>query len=241
MNKKSIGIWNILKILKRRGIWIFFWSVLGGVLLWFISARIITPEYTTSASLYVYSSTDRSAANDAGITSLELTASQQLADTYGVIIQSDTVLGKVIKQMGLSVTEEELRKMIEVSSVNSTEVLSISVTDTDPQRTQEIANTIVEVLPDELVRVVKAGGIEVVDYAKVPDEPVFPNVWMNTIAGILVGMLCSSGVFFMKEYLNTKINSEKDLEECFEGEIPILGTIPMLDGKTQKEKNHGKK
>ena len=235
MNKRDISMWSVLKILGREKIRILFWTILNGFVLWLISVAVIVPEYTASASLYVYSGMNRTAADDEGITSSELNASVQLADTYSVIIQSDTVLDKVIHKMELSMSEEDLRKMIEVSTINNTEVLSVSVTDTNPQRAQEIANTIVEVLPDELIRVVKAGGIEVVDYAKIPEEPVSPNIWMNTLAGILIGFFCSCGVFILREYFNTKITGEEDLQDYFKGEIPILGIIPMIDRELWKE------
>lgn len=234
MNKRDISVWNILKVLSRAKIWILFWTIFGGFALWFVSAAVLTPEYTASASIYVYSSTDRESAND-GITSSELAASVQLADTYGVIIQSDTVLGKAIDKMGIPLSEEDLRKKVEVSQVNNTEVLSVSVTDADPQRAQELVNTIVEVLPDELIRVVKAGGIEVVDYAKLPEKPVSPDVRMNTAAGILAGLFCSCGVFLLREYFNTKITGEEDLQEYFESEIPVLGIIPMIDRELWEE------
>ena len=97
------------------------------------------------------------------------------------------------------------------------------------KRAAEIANTIAKVLPGEISRVVKNGGIEIVDYAETPDEPTFPNVWMNTAAGAAAGFLMVCGFYLLKEYFRTKVRKEEDLREYFGMDIPILGTIPKLD------------
>ena len=108
-------------------------------------------------------------------------------------------------------------------------LLSVEVTDKDKKRAAEIANTIAKVLPGEISRVVKNGGIEIVDYAETPDEPTFPNVWMNTAAGAAAGFLMVCGFYLLKEYFRTKVRKEEDLREYFGMDIPILGTIPKLD------------
>ena len=192
--------------------------------------------YTSSTSLYIYSSSERQQEENLDITSSELTASQQLADTCGVIIQSNSVLGKVIDQLGLSISEEELRDRIEVATVNETEVISVSVSDTNPEQAQNIANTIADVLPDEFERVVKAGGVEVVDYAEQPDKPSSPNILLNTFAGVLAGFLISCGVVFLIEFFDTRVRDEEGLSEYFDYEIPVLGVIPPL-GENEENKN----
>ena len=153
-----------------------------------------------------------------------------------VIIQSNSVLSRVIEQLGLSISEEKLRERIDVTTVNDTEVISVSVSDTSPKQAQDIANTIADVLPDEFERVVKAGGVEVVDYAEEPDKPSSPNVLLNTFAGVLAGFLISCGVVFLREFFDTRIRDEEGLSEYFNYEIPVLGVIPSLE-ETAEDRN----
>ena len=236
MRGKSITIWDIQKILLRKGRLIAICTVLGGLLLWGISTLLLPEMYTTSASLYVYSSSERQQEDNLDITSSELTASQQLADTCGVIIQSNSVLSRVIEQLSLSISEEKLRERIDVTTVNDTEVISVSVSDTSPKQAQDIANTIADVLPDEFERVVKAGGVEVVDYAEEPDKPSSPNVLLNTFAGVLAGFLISCGVVSLREFFDTRVRDEEGLSEYFDYEIPVLGVIPPLE-ETAEDRN----
>lgn len=236
MRGKSITIWDIQKILLRKSRIILLCTILGGVILWGISTLILPAMYTTTASLYVYSSTERQQEDNPDITSLELTASQQLADTCGVIIQSNSILSKVIDRLGLSISEEELRDRVEVTTVNETEVISVSVSDTNPEQAQNIANTIADVLPEEFERVVKAGGVEILDYAEEPDKPSAPNIPLNAFAGVLAGFLISCGIIFLREFFDTRVRDEEGLSEYFDYEIPVLGVIPPLE-ETAEDKN----
>ncbi len=234
MKEKHILVWNIQKIVREKYRWIIGGAVLGGVLMWCVSLLFIPTMYTATASIYVYSSSERQQNESLDITSSELSASQQLADTCGVIIESNSVLSEVIDQLELSVQPEDIRDRIEVSVVNDTGVLSLSVSDTVPAQAKDIANAIVDVLPDEFERIIKAGGVAVVDYAEEPEEPSEPNVLFNVFAGVLAGFFIACGVIFLKEYFDTRIKSEEGLSEYFEYEIPVLGSIPSLDEITEE-------
>lgn len=235
MRGKSITISSILKILLKKSHWIAVWTVFGGILMWCVSTMILPTMYTATTSLYVYSSSERQQEENLDITSSELTASQQLADTCSVIIQSKSVLDQVIEKLDLTVEPENLRDRIEVSAVNGTEVLSVSVSDTSPKRAMDTANMIADVLPDEFERIVKAGGVEVVDYAEEPENPFAPNVILNVLAGVLAGFLVSCGIVFLREYFDTRIKDEEGLSEYFEYEIPVLGAIPPLEESAEEK------
>ena len=68
MRGKSITIWDIQKILLRKGRLIAVCTVFGGLLLWGISTLLLPEMYTTSASLYVYSISERQQEDNLDIT-----------------------------------------------------------------------------------------------------------------------------------------------------------------------------
>lgn len=234
MKNKDIGIGNILAVLRKKIKWIVAITLFCGIFMWLVSAVIMKTVYTSTVSLYIYSSADRNQQGNSDITSSELSASQLLADTYIVILESDTVLEEVSNKLNLDFSTEKLKGMISAAPINNTEVIAISVEDTDPERAQKIANTIAEVLPEKLIQIVKAGGVEVVDYARLPIEPTSPNIFLYVTAGLLFGAFFSFGLFILKEYWSTKVEGEEDLVNAFDIEIPVLGKIPMLDGKKVK-------
>lgn len=227
MNKRVVSIWEIPNILMNKMMWIIISVGLCGGIMLLISGCFIRSRYTSEVSIYVYSNTERTEKEELEITSIELTTSQQLVETYIVILQSDSVMNKVIDNLNLSLTSNELRKKVSAASVNNTEILSIKVEDIYPERAQKIANEIAYVLPEELVRVVKAGGAEIIDYAKVSWEPSYPNKTLFVFAGLLFGFFMACGIIILLEYFDTKIKGEQDLNDNFG--IPVLGVIPVLE------------
>lgn len=223
MTYKELDLWQVILILRKRLIVILISMLFCGALFYLFSFFLIAPKYTATASMYVFSNTNRS---ENAITSSELTASQELVNTYIVVLKSDTVLNQVIEKLDLSMTPEEVRTMVNAGSIGGTEAFNISVTSNDPVLSQRIVNTIVQIAPVEIIRVVKAGGAEVIDYAKVPDKPVSPNILLNTVIGVLVGFVLSFGVSLALVIFNTKFHSEEDLAQIFS--IPVLGSVPTL-------------
>ena len=219
---EEIDLHELLFILLRRRLIAFF-----------ISTQIIVPKYTASASLYVYNNKDERMDNT--ITSTDLNTSQQLVQTYIVILTSNTVLQKVTEELNGQYSVEELRNMISASAIDKTEAFQVSVTNEDAAAAAKIANTIVRVAPNEIIRVVKAGGVEVIDYATQPKAPSSPNVLRNTAIGAILGFVVSALISVMLELFNTTIRCEEDLTEHFD--YPVLGVIPALGIREEKAGN----
>ena len=96
-------------------------------------------------------------------------------------------------------------------------------------------NTIAKIAPDEIVKIVNAGGANVVDWAKVPTRPSAPNKKKNIIIGAVAGFVVSFSLFFIYELFDTTITNSRDIEREFD--IPVLGTVPKLDAPVKS--NYG--
>ena len=221
----DIDLGRIFFMMRKRVVYIILATIICATLSGCITGFFITPKYTTSCSMYVYSNTDRVSTNSS-VGSGELSASQQLVATYIVALKSDTVLEKVISELSLDISASQLSSMINCTQIDETEFFRVTVTSTSASQAADIANAIAKVAPDEIVRVLKVGGVEVLDYAKVPTKPSSPNLKKNILIGALVGFALSFAGFFVYEMFDTTITTEKDLEREFE--IPILGSIPRL-------------
>jgi capsular polysaccharide biosynthesis protein len=226
VNYRELNFFQLLLIFRKRLPVILFFALLLGALGFLSSSYMMTPMYTATASMYVYSNTNRV---EDQITSSELTASQELVNTYIVVLRSDTVLDQVIKKLSLAMTPEDIREILEAKSIDGTEAFTISVTSGSPQEAQLIVNTIADIAPGEIIRVVKAGGAEVIDYAKVPPRPSSPDIVLFTVAGAALGLILTFGICVAVVVFNTKIRGEEDLEAAFT--IPVLGCIPTLAEK----------
>lgn len=221
----EIDIFKIFNAIKEKIIYIILTALILATVAGCFTTFLITPKYSTSCTMYVYSNSDRVSTNSS-INVNELDASKQLVNTYIVILKSDNVLGKVIEELDLDMTPGQLSKLISCTQIEDTEVFRVSVTTTDPVLSANIANAVAQVAPEEIVRVVKAGGVEVVDYAKVPENPSSPSLVKNVILGGGLGFVLSFALFFVLALFDTTIVDEKDITAEFD--IPILGTVPHI-------------
>lgn len=226
----EIDLRKIFEMLKRKAFYIIITAVIGATLAGCITNFFITPKYTATVKLHAWSNTDNMLGSINSITSSEYEASEKLINTYLVVVTSDTYLEKVAKEVGNGMTVSALKRMISCSPIEDTIAFSISITGPDAKQATEIVNIIADTCPDEIVRVVKVGGVEVIDYAKYdanrPPKPSSPNLGKNIIIGFMAGLLLSFIIFFVKDLYDTSINEEEDLTKEFN--IPILGTVPML-------------
>ena len=154
------------------------------------------------------------------------------------VVKSRTFRDKIADKLSSEVTSSQLKSMISCSQVESTLIFQVNVTSTSPQLASDVANTIAELAPDEIVRVLKVGGVEVVDYASVPTSPSSPNLAKSILIGFAVAFALAFIIFFTKELFDTRITRETDLTKDFD--IPVLGTVPrLLPVETKKESING--
>ena len=124
--------------------------------------------YTSSFTMYVNHWSDL---EDTSITSEDIKNTQSLVDTYAVIITSTSTLEEVIEYGELSMTAEELRKMISISPINETEIFTVRVTTEDPQLAKNIADAIADVAPEAIARIVEGTSPRILDAPGLPTQP----------------------------------------------------------------------
>lgn len=185
----------------------------------------VEPKYTAAITLCAYNDNNRLTTNGS-ITSSEIDASQSLVNTYMEIIRSYTFLEMVANNTDYNLGADTIKGMVSCSQVEDTFIFKVKVTSTNAKEATDIANTIADICPDEIVRIVNAGSVQIVDYARQPVSPSSPNVKKIVSVAFLAGFCISFAIFFLKELFDTSIVNENDLERAFT--IPVLGTIPRL-------------
>ncbi len=234
-SESVIDLVQMLNALWKR-LWIIvIVTVVGGALAFLLTFFFIEPKYQSSAMMYVNNSD-----LNVGSTSInlsDLTAAQGLISTYSVILNSRGTLELVIAQSGVDYSYEELKKMITCVAVNDTEVFEITVTSTDPEEAELIANTIVRVLPNRIDAIIKGSAVEIVDYAIVPQNSVSPSYKKNTLIGCLLAAVLCCAVIIVRELLDTVIHSEDYLLKTYP-EVPLLAVVAAF-GEDDKSGKRG--
>lgn len=221
----TVDLLFILKSLLNR-IWIIVIAGTVAAAAGFVySAFFIKPTYSSEIKLYVNNATVSIGAT--AITVGDLTASQSLVKTYGVILNTRTTLERVIDKAQLDdYTFETLSKMISYGNANGTEVMSITVTTTDPYEASKIANTIAEVLPIRVSEIIDGASMEVVDSAVPNLQKVAPSITSYTVIGLAIGVLAAAAVIMLLAMLDNKIRDDEYILQNYD--YPILAKIPDL-------------
>lgn len=212
-------------------------SMVGcGVIAFLIAYFLVTPQYKASVTLYVNNRNTQESTTT--LTQNDLTASAKLVDTFSAIITSKTMLKDVAARAAINMEDygnsyETLKKKMTIEAVNSSEVFTVAVTNPDAGTAQRIVNAVAELLPEKIAGLIEGCSVHTVDYADVPDKIDSPSYLIWTVVGVMLGILVSVAFVIIVGINDTRIKSEKDLEEWA---YPILSVIPDLDPKTNSTK-----
>lgn len=222
----TIDLLHIVRTLWRKT-WVICLAVaIAGGIGFGLSAFIIKPTYSSTILLYVNNSSFSLGNTSFSISLSEITAAQSLVKTYGEILNNRTTLERVKDEADVDYSYEQLSKMIVSGSANDTEIMYVTVTATDPNEANAIANCIAEVLPVRIAEIIDGASMEVVDWSVSNDKKVAPSITQYTAIGMILGALLSTIVIVIIAMLDDRIHDEDYIIETYD--YPILAKIPDL-------------
>lgn len=210
---------DYLAIIRRRGWLILLLAVLTSAAAFGFS-KIQTPVYQSSLRMLV-----QPARTDFG----QAQAAKQLLRGYVQWIHSSYRAAKVIDELKLDMTPEQLLSDIEVASDDSSFVIQLNVENTDPNLANDIArtwgNTFIQWRIDDNATQRKEDRVD----AEFIDDPQAgldrPNIKINAAAGAIFGALLGTIIVFVLEWIESGVvRRSEDVEKYLD--IPVIGTIP---------------
>ena len=129
--EETIDLREYFAIIKKRFWIIALITVIAAVVSGAISFFVLKPVYEAKTTLIVNTEKNE---DTQMITGDQFNVTQKLAVTYGEIIKSRAVLDDVIKNLKLDDKYEDLVNNVAVSPVKDTQIISISVQDTNKQK-----------------------------------------------------------------------------------------------------------
>ncbi|WP_018663345.1 YveK family protein [Heyndrickxia acidiproducens] len=221
--EETISLKDLMQVLRKRMMMITLIALAAMVVTAVISYFVITPVYESSTQILVNKASD----DQSLYTANEVQTNVQLVNTYNVIIKSPAILDKVIKDLKLDMTTDELNEKLTISSEQNSQVFTLSVKDTDPYMAAKIANKIGDVFKRQIKSIMKVDNVTVISKAQVPQVPVQPKPLLNIAIALVVGLMVGVAVAFLLEYLDNTIKDEQDIENILE--LPVLGVIGQID------------
>lgn len=222
-NEEEISLSELYGIIKPYIIHTILIGIIFALASFLVTKILIDPVYESETTLIV----NNRRTDESTITSDEIRSAATLADVYGIIIKSNAVMEPVVESINADLTMDQLKRKVSVSSVNNTQVIKISVKDTDPILARDLANEIIKIAPDIIVDMVEAGSAKVVSYPEVPEHAVSPNTKMNILVAGMLGVMLSVGFVFLRFILDKTFRNSQEIENYLG--IPVIGVIPNID------------
>ena len=208
-----------------------FWIILGSGLLaavvgFVISMFILTPTYESTTKIYILNKSESTT-----VTYSDVQMGTQLTKDYAELINSRYVLEEVIKILSLS--EMEYRDLLDKVSVHTptdTRIVSITVTDTNPQQAMDIANCIREVAGEHIQNVMDIDAVNVVEEANMPTTKAGPSVPKWTLVGGALGAFLVCVTILIHYLLDDTIKTSEDVEKYLG--LSTLALIPIAEDES---------
>lgn len=229
---ETVNLREILLVLSKRWVVILLVTSIFTIGTALVSVFQLTPIYQAKTEILVNRSLN---SNPEGVLSVaEIDSNLKLIETYRVIIESPRVMERVVESLGQGASMEALLLHTKVEPVKDSQVISITVEDPDQARAVLIANTIATTFQVEVVKMLSMNNVHILAEARhnPAAKPVSPKPLLNSIIGFVLGLASSIGVVFFMEHLDTRLRSEKEVEEYLG--LPVLATIAVIDKKSKK-------
>lgn len=231
--ESTIDLIEVWRLLWRKRLWLLLAAIVCALLVFLYCTFLVTPRYTAATKLYIYSDATNNRSDSMYVTYSELYAAQYLAEPYVAVLKSDSMMQSVIDTLGLNVSTKTLQRWIRISSEENSLVISVFATHEDPQTAQAILLALIDLAPEAIERVVHAGGVSVIDPAKLPTAPSAPRTVRNTVIAALFGAMVMAAVFFATDVMSTTIRKEEDVRRAVS--VPVLGTISQIQDNGRDE------
>lgn len=233
---EEIDLIEVFKIFWRRKIQIVLIILIFIGIGYIYTTKYVSPMYSSSTTLVLATSNNSNITNTSSAIA-EVAVNTKLIATYKELITSKSVISEVISNLGMNMSENQLKRNITVTSVDNTSLIEIKVVDSNPENSSKIANETAKVFTKRISEIYNINNIQSVDEAQIPTSPYNINHKKDIVMFGLIGLLVSITYVIIANMFDTTIKSAEELEKMFN--LPILVSIPMY-GKNKKGRG-GKK
>lgn len=197
------------------------------------TSNFITPLYQSSTSLVLVQIAKDNSSESNSITATDVTLNSKLVEDYREIAKSKSVANKVKENLKLEQDISEIQKSISVTAISDTELIQITVTESDPELACKIANEVARVFRDKVSEIYNVSNVHVLDKAEVPTEPSNIHLFKNIVIFMFIGFILVSAYILLVNMLDTTIKTDTDIEKALG--IPVLASIVQTDESVKKK------
>ena len=215
---------DFLKIARRHILLCLVLAVIGSGAFAFLTYRSYVPQYTASASFSVR------VANPlyGSVAAYNTATAEQMAKTFPYVLTSGVLQERVMNHLGIS-----RMPSVKVSTSTSGSIITIEVTDRDPQLAFDALGAVMVYYPEIAEYVVGATHLVLLDESGVPTEPVNRLSFKGPVVkGAVCGFALWAAIMLALALMVNTIHNEKELKSLLN--IPCVGQIPHIRRSVKK-------
>ena len=230
-----------------------------GICAFFFSKFCIPEQFTSQVYMYVNNNAVVTTGGKVEIN--DINASQKIVESCIVILKDNVVMEEIgnmllknydVNEINKAFTTEtdkdgkiyipvsEISRTINLSGVNETEVLNVSVTTKSPEMSLAVCEYVADIAPEMVKRVIDGGRIEAIGDPRLPESKSSPNNTKNCMFGVFAGVFASLAYYVLRILLDNKIKNTEEFSQRYD--IPVFAEIPLYKNSeiTGKKKRKGK-
>ncbi|MBR4731181.1 MAG: protein-tyrosine kinase [Lachnospiraceae bacterium] len=200
-----------------------------GITGFLICKLTVTPWYESTTRIFILNKN-----NETTVSYSDLQTSSQLTKNYTPLIKSRDVLEKVIEACELSESYESFASRVKVATVGDSNLIAITVTDSDPQMAQRLAKEVRMEASDHIVEVMAIQAANLETEANLPRKPSGPSARKWALIGAFLGVFTCAAILIIQYLLDDSIKSAEDVERYLG--LSTLAMIPIADQDKNKKK-----
>ncbi|WP_150265336.1 YveK family protein [Paenibacillus tepidiphilus] len=218
-------ILDYINLIKKK-LWLIVAFVLVSCLTTFYASKnFVTPVYSASGQLLVNNIANVPESNNLN----NLNFSLNLIESYKEIMLSPTILKSVVAEHPeFKLTEEQLAGRLQIKTSEKSQVINVSVQDTNYANAANIVNAVSQEFIRTLPSLMMLDNVTLLTPADPADAPAPVNggVAMNLIISFVVSLMAAVGLILLMETLSGALRSER--EAVHDLGLPVIASIPVI-------------
>lgn len=216
--KEKFDLVKLLNILKKNIKLLLILPAICLVVSAALTFFVMPDKYTASTQILVNM---KKSSSDLAFQNVQ--SSLQSVNTYTEIIKSPRILDKVSREFDGQYSTAELNSFLKVTNQTNSQIITVSVTTGNKSESDKIVNRISKVFAHDMPKIMSVDNVTIPSSAHDNAVKVSPIVSVNLVISIIVGIVLAILIIFLKELLDKRIKTEKDVESQLG--LPILGSI----------------
>ena len=223
-------VYHFSEWFRRLWIIILIFAVLAAGLLVLYTYITYVPQYSASATFTVNVDVAKSSAQQ-----YNKATANQLAKTFPNILTSGSLNKVVCRDLGV----DSISETITASVVEDTNLFTITVNSTNPQRAYNVLASVINNYPEVAKFIIGSTQLSLIDTSSVSTVPInYPNYASKAVMGSAVGAIAGLLVIVLLSLATSTIIRGSDISEAYN--TVCLGSVPEYTRKKRSKDSSDK-